>query len=167
MSAIVDQCPANMIGLCHMQHKPHSAIQLVQRIDAQSGKEKYYSSFWTKNWQAIRSYKLMAINRYLKWPANQVTNRKQLIHHTDKLCASTIPRSSGLPIPICTIVNLKKGYGGRTINATINPIREPDIEARTTFAGINHLHNKATNEIRWLFSVYKIQIKTGTRVKYI
>lgn len=36
-------------------------------------------------------------------------------------------------------MNLKNGYGGRTIYATIKPISEPDIAARTTFMGINHL----------------------------
>lgn len=48
-------------------------------------------------------------------------------------------RLIGLPIPTCMIVNLKKGYGGWMIEATRKPIREPDMEARTTFTGINHL----------------------------
>jgi hypothetical protein len=41
-------------------------------------------------------------------------------------------------------VNLKKGYGGRTIVATIKPMIDPTIELKTTFMGINHLQN---NEI--------------------
>ena len=76
---------------------------------------------------------------------------------TNTLCQRTVARSSGLPIPICTIVNLKKGYGGRTINATINPIMEPEVAARTTFTGINHLIQKLDD----MFSVKNIQIRTG------
>lgn len=49
-----------------------------------------------------------------------------------------------LPIPIWIIVNLKKGYGGRTMEATIKPMMEPAMELRTTLKGINHLQN---NEI--------------------
>lgn len=42
------------------------------------------------------------------------------------------------------MVNLKYGYGGRTIDATINPIMEPLMVARITFAGINHLQMENT-----------------------
>ena len=57
-----------------------------------------------------------------------------------------------LPIPICTIVNLKKGYGGRTRVATMKPIIEPDIEPRTTFAGINHLQKGKFLSMRKFFT---------------
>ncbi|EXC25823.1 hypothetical protein L484_019457 [Morus notabilis] len=53
-----------------------------------------------------------------------------------------------LPIPICTIVNLKKGFGGRTRLATMKPITEPDMEPRTTFAGINHLRSDGLSKLR-------------------
>ena len=53
-------------------------------------------------------------------------------------------RCSGSPIPICMIENLKKGYGGRTSDATMKPIKDPDMLPRITFIGINHLQ---TNEI--------------------
>lgn len=37
------------------------------------------------------------------------------------------------------MVNLKYGYGGRTIKAVINPIKEPDMVAKITLTGMNHL----------------------------
>lgn len=42
------------------------------------------------------------------------------------------------------MVNLKYGYGGRTMDATINPITEPLMVARITLAGINHLQIENT-----------------------
>ena len=34
---------------------------------------------------------------------------------------------------------LKKGHGGRTRDATMKPVNDPDKLPRTTFIGINHL----------------------------
>lgn len=42
-------------------------------------------------------------------------------------------------MPMWIMVNLKYGYGGRTMHATSNPISEPDIVAKITLKGINHL----------------------------
>lgn len=67
----------------------------------------------------------------------QVQVSNQIKENKDKLIV--------LPIPIWMIVNLKKGYGGRTIEATMKPMIEPDMELRTTFIGINHLQNHKTS----------------------
>lgn len=60
------------------------------------------------------------------------------------------------PIPICTMVNLKYGYGGRMMEATIRPIKDPDKVARTTLKGMNHLHKErniylSTNYVSYLY----------------
>ncbi len=34
---------------------------------------------------------------------------------------------------------LKEGYGGRTRDATMKPMNDPDKLPRTTFIGVNHL----------------------------
>jgi len=60
-----------------------------------------------------------------------------------------------LPIPIWIIVNLKKGYGGRTIDATIKPMIDPTIELKTTFMGINHLQNNEIS-INWCLHIIEI-----------
>lgn len=44
-------------------------------------------------------------------------------------------------MPTCITVNLKNGYGGRTMVATTNPMSDPDMVPQTTLKGINHLHN--------------------------
>jgi hypothetical protein len=44
-----------------------------------------------------------------------------------------------VPIPIWITVNLKYGYGGLMIDATTNPIKEPDTAPTTIFTGIYHL----------------------------
>lgn len=56
-----------------------------------------------------------------------------------------VPKEIGLPIPMCIMVNLKYGYGGRTIEAITKPINEPEIVPRTTLIGMNHL--KQDNKI--------------------
>lgn len=66
---------------------------------------------------------------------------------------------SNLPIPICTIVNLKKGYGGRTTLATRKPINEPDMAPRTTFTGINHLQKVNADKSPACHIFYSIAIK--------
>ena len=63
------------------------------------------------------------------------------------------------------MVNLKYGYGGFAIDATMKPMIDPDMVAKTTLKGMNHLKNGKLVITPKIYTVILSRLQVNSKCK--